>query len=214
MLGIVLDVSQLWRAKIVLVKNGQSFKTTRLPCTTCCRSCTRQNHGPKLSMQSRRMLSAKLFRSGREYWGGAFHTCPRLTLAFRFFKVPELSSWSSDSGRIIVMGDAAHAMPPTGGQGAAMAFEDALTLADALSVIQTQEMAPEGTIKNWQSTRQARVKKILAFTSKGGDMRKHSPSTAQQIVKEWLMRGYFFWVGEDAGLSWIYDFDTRKQGGD
>ncbi|KIW67550.1 hypothetical protein PV04_06794 [Phialophora macrospora] len=133
-----------------------------------------------------------------------------------YYKVPKLSSWSSESGRIIVVGDAAHAMPPTGGQGAAMAFEDALTLADTLSALKRKEndaeSAPRDALKQWQSMRQERIQKILAFTSKGGDMRKHSVSTVQQLVKEWLMWVYFLWVGEEGGLSWIYKYDTTQAG--
>ena len=58
--------------------------------------------------------------------------------------------------------------------------------------------------------RQERVQKILAFTSKGGDMRKHSVGTLQQLFKEWAMWAYFLWVGESGGLSWIYEYDTAS----
>jgi 2-polyprenyl-6-methoxyphenol hydroxylase-like FAD-dependent oxidoreductase len=43
-----------------------------------------------------------------------------------FFSVPHLSSWTSSHKRVILIGDAAQAIPPTGGQGAAIAFEDAV----------------------------------------------------------------------------------------
>ncbi len=111
-----------------------------------------------------------------------------------------------------MIGDAAHAMPPTGGQGAAMAFEDALTLADTLASLATTESASQNRLEQWQQIRQTRVKKILEFTSKGGDMRKHTVGTFQQMIKEWAMWAYFLWVGQDAGLSWIYEYDTAKAG--
>jgi len=150
-----------------------------------------------------------------EAWPEVVHAASKnidketLTL-WPYYKVPELSSWSSKSGRVVVIGDAAHAMPPTGGQGAAMAFEDAISLADTLASVATKESAPQNQLEQWQATRQARVKKILAFTSKGGDMRKASVGTFQQIFKEWAMWAYFLWVGEDAGLSWIYEYDAAK----
>ncbi|KAH0845077.1 hypothetical protein AYO21_01662 [Fonsecaea monophora] len=132
-----------------------------------------------------------------------------------YYKLPELTSWTSTSGRVIIIGDAAHAMPPTGGQGAAMAFEDALTLADTLSLLNKSEPRDQGNhhldlLREWQTARRARVKKILAFTSRGGDMRKSSTSTFRQLLKEWVMWAYFLFVGKDAGLSWIYEFDTQK----
>lgn len=113
---------------------------------------------------------------------------------------------------MIVIGDAAHAMPPTGGQGAAMAFEDALTLADALSRLADKDSPTNDEIRQWQTVRQQRVKEILKFTSRGGDMRKASVSTFAQIVKEWIMWAYFLWKGPDAGISWIYNYDTTKIG--
>ncbi len=42
------------------------------------------------------------------------------------------SGWSSSSGRLVLMGDAAHATTPNLGQGGAQAIEDALVLADCL----------------------------------------------------------------------------------
>jgi 2-polyprenyl-6-methoxyphenol hydroxylase-like FAD-dependent oxidoreductase len=103
-------------------------------------------------------------------------------------------------------------MPPTGGQGASQAFEDALTLADVLNVLNSKESTPKEIVSRWQVVRQERVKKILAFTKSGGDMRKSSVSTFQQIVKEWMMWAYMLWIGPSAGLGWIYEYDTAKPG--
>ena len=126
-----------------------------------------------------------------------------------YYRVPKLNSWTSESGRVVVIGDAAHAMPPTGGQGAAMAFEDAITLADTLTRMDSKPSDLQRLLNSWQTVRQNRIEKILAFTARSGDSRKASPSTLQQIFKEWAMWAYFLWKGEDSGLSWIYDYDTK-----
>ncbi|KAK5055429.1 hypothetical protein LTR84_013179 [Exophiala bonariae] len=145
-----------------------------------------------------------------------------------YYSVPKLESWSSASGHVVVIGDAAHAMPPHGGQGSAMAFEDALTLADTLSrIMDDRTTTKDGAsasesefesdldlphaLRPWQTARQARIEKILAFTARSGDTRKASASTLRQIFKEWAMWAYFLWVGEDAGLSWIYHYDTNAE---
>jgi len=150
-----------------------------------------------------------------EKWPDVVHAASRnvdkdtLTL-WPYYKVPELSSWMSSSGRVIVVGDAAHAMPPTGGVGAAMAFEDACSLADVLGSVSRNEANIIDHLTKWQTIRQQRVKQALAFTSKGGDMRKSSVSTFWQLFKEWTMWFYFRWVGPKAGLSWIYEYDTKN----
>ena len=46
--------------------------------------------------------------------------------------IPPLPSWSGAGGRVVLLGDAAHAMHPSLGQGARTAFEDADTLARCL----------------------------------------------------------------------------------
>ncbi|KPI34753.1 6-hydroxynicotinate 3-monooxygenase [Cyphellophora attinorum] len=56
-----------------------------------------------------------------------------LDLAFdcvewRIAEVPELPTWSTPGGRIVLIGDAAHAIAPFAGQGACMALEDATVL--------------------------------------------------------------------------------------
>lgn len=47
-------------------------------------------------------------------------------------EVPKLPRWTSQSARVVLMGDAAHATFPFLGQGAAMATEDAVVLAECL----------------------------------------------------------------------------------
>lgn len=51
------------------------------------------------------------------------------------FDVPPLAQWSR--GKIVLLGDACHAMSPAGGQGASMALEDGVVLAKALRSLPT-----------------------------------------------------------------------------
>jgi len=63
------------------------------------------------------------------------------------FKVPSVSSfpWSSASGRVILLGDAAHATAPNVAQGAGLSIEDAVELAAELArVAPTCKSWPEG----------------------------------------------------------------------
>jgi 2-polyprenyl-6-methoxyphenol hydroxylase-like FAD-dependent oxidoreductase len=127
-----------------------------------------------------------------------------LTRRGSYFKVPVLGSYLSRLGRVILIGDAAHAMPPTGGQGAAMAFEDAMTLAYILGRSSLVEF-PKSLLLKWEAHRMERIAKILDFTTKGGDIRKPVRSSWERILKEWLMWIYLSWLGPQ-GIKWIYDY--------
>lgn len=117
------------------------------------------------------------------------------------FHAPALETWMTSSSRVILMGDAAHAMPPTGGQGAAQAFEDAASLACVFA--QSADGDAFGrNVKSWQEVRLERCRKIKAFTAKGGEMRRSTPSAFQQIVKEWAM--WLWMLCNDGGFSWVY----------
>jgi 2-polyprenyl-6-methoxyphenol hydroxylase-like FAD-dependent oxidoreductase len=43
--------------------------------------------------------------------------------------ITKLASWTSSKGRVVILGDAAHAIPPTAGQGVNQTFEDVCTFA-------------------------------------------------------------------------------------
>lgn len=64
--------------------------------------------------------------------------------------------WTRAEG-VALIGDAAHAMTPFAAQGAAMAIEDAVTLAQAVS-----SAGPDlaGALSSWEATRKARVRKV------------------------------------------------------
>ena len=42
--------------------------------------------------------------------------------------------WTSDTGRIVALGDAAHSFLPTSGNGAVQALEDAISLGECLRI--------------------------------------------------------------------------------
>ncbi|PMD45776.1 FAD/NAD(P)-binding domain-containing protein [Hyaloscypha variabilis F] len=100
-----------------------------------------------------------------------------------FFEVPPLERWSSPIGRVIVLGDAAHAMSPQGGQGAAMAFEDAETLAFTIARPNFNSNRPK-YLRAWEQHRKQRVAEVKAYTDRNGKLRTPSNNYVMQLVKD------------------------------
>ncbi|HET6532585.1 MAG TPA: FAD-dependent monooxygenase [Actinoplanes sp.] len=72
------------------------------------------------------------------------------------FDLPRVPVWRT--ARAVLIGDAAHAVAPSSGQGASMAIEDAVTLGRCL----TGADVP-AALADYESRRRARVEKVVAF---------------------------------------------------
>lgn len=79
-----------------------------------------------------------------------------------FFVVPRLDRWASPTRRVIILGDAAHAIPPSAGQGINQAFEDVYMLALLLGRV-GMGGSLQGALSFWQTYRQSRIDKVLAL---------------------------------------------------
>jgi 2-polyprenyl-6-methoxyphenol hydroxylase-like FAD-dependent oxidoreductase len=77
-----------------------------------------------------------------------------------------LNSWSC--GRVLLVGDAAHAMSPNMAEGAAMAVEDALVLVDSLCEGHSIETA----LSAFEARRIPRVHRVLAMTHRRDGIRQ------------------------------------------
>ncbi|WP_269051511.1 FAD-dependent monooxygenase [Sporosarcina sp. G11-34] len=67
-------------------------------------------------------------------------------------------------GRVVLLGDAAHATTPNMGQGAGQAIEDALVLGNAIGNMETIEHA----LKHYEEQRVARTKKVISLSRQIG----------------------------------------------
>ena len=84
--------------------------------------------------------------------------------------MPNLRRWTSDKGRIILLGDSAHAMLPGGAQGVSQIIEDIAVLSYLLSKMRDQrarakyvhDILPLIT-KTWQDVRKARFDRVKQY---------------------------------------------------
>lgn len=113
----------------------------------------------------------------------------------------------------MLIGDAAHAIPPSGGQGAASAFEDAETLAYVLGRLNLPDSTASGlsvNLRQWETHRMQRISHILDYTIRAGNIRKRS-SGMMQVFKEWTIWAMFkFYEYHGGGPSWIYNYNAES----
>lgn len=86
----------------------------------------------------------------------------RLDRAYPIYDVPRLKSWAR--GRVVLMGDAAHAFGPHAGQGASLAIEDGIVLAHCLTTFAGHTEA----FRRFHLLRSRRVDKVAAITAQTG----------------------------------------------
>ena len=124
-----------------------------------------------------------------------------------FHAVPEMASWSSKTGRVILVGDAAHAVPPTSGQGVNQACEDAASLAILLSTSTIFSSARDAKaltaarLDIWRQYRQSRLQGILKLTEELNELRM--PAGERSESKMWK-------EGGTEALQWLYCHDVEQ----
>ncbi|MFZ9905797.1 MAG: FAD-dependent monooxygenase [Steroidobacteraceae bacterium] len=119
-------------------------------------------------------------------------TSPDRLYKWGLFDRDPLPSWTR--GRVTLLGDAAHAMPPFTGQGAVMALEDAAVLGRAAQ----SGGSPEIFLKRYQDVRISRVTSALAMSRARADL-YFGDEPAEQVKA--LTAGM-------AELRTLYDYDA------
>ncbi|OHE93253.1 kynurenine 3-monooxygenase [Colletotrichum orchidophilum] len=157
-------------------------------------------------MTDKEALKARL-RRNEEAWPGLVRSAlegirDETMNVWPFFMLPALERWASRGGvgRVLVLGDAAHAIPPTTGQGASMALEDAAALALVLKRMKESEgrISWANGVGFWQGIRRERLGKLVGLTKMLNNKRLPSEEMAKLPREE-------IWFEEGEGqMRWLY----------
>lgn len=134
------------------------------------------------------MISSNTLKTVNERWG----------MVYRMV----LGRWSK--GRVVLMGDAAHALVPHHGQGANQSIEDAVVLADCIAAAGSQSIAE--TFERYERLRRGRARKVVYASVTTGDMLHLPPGENRDRRDERL-------ASHDAmlhHLGWIHGFDASN----
>jgi 2-polyprenyl-6-methoxyphenol hydroxylase-like FAD-dependent oxidoreductase len=122
-------------------------------------------------------------------------------IQLNIFDIPSLPTWHA--GRVLMIGDAAHAVSPNAGQGASLALEDALYLAMLL-----RDAGPaldaESVFAAFEAARKPRVERIVAEGRRRG-LDKQLVGPVQAKVRELMLRVMLNLFGRNAD-DWIYRY--------
>jgi 2-polyprenyl-6-methoxyphenol hydroxylase-like FAD-dependent oxidoreductase len=110
-------------------------------------------------------------------------------------------------GPMVIVGDAAHAPSPTSGQGASMAAEDGVVLAQCLRDLPS---VPEA-LAAYERRRRARVERIVAQGARTSSAK--TPGRIGRVVRDLALPLVFKLLVTDRSMAWIYghhiDWDAR-----
>lgn len=123
------------------------------------------------------------------------------TFEWGLFDHAPLPRWSH--GRVVLAGDAAHPTTPFMAQGAAMALEDAVTLARAL-----KRAPPEKALPAWEAARKPRCTRLQAAARRNG-WRFHSRSAPERWAKAGALAAFGLLAPSRARAltDWVYAYD-------
>lgn len=132
-------------------------------------------------------------------------------------EVPRLPRWRSKSGKVVLIGDAAHGMLQFLAQGAAMATEDAGALAECVrSLGSGGDVA--GAMYQYERSRKWRCEKVQAQARRNGEF-IHMPDGEEQEHRDRKLAGKALATDQEVDCgplldpsftSWLYGYDTTE----
>ena len=105
---------------------------------------------------------------------------------WKLASVPPLPTWLGDSGRVMIIGDAAYGMLPYMAHGAAIAVEDGAALAEAVSRAESAPDLPK-LLRTFESVRKPRCEDILANCCTNAEV-FHLPDGPAQEKRDLAMK--------------------------
>ncbi|MFN3324940.1 MAG: FAD-dependent oxidoreductase [Bryobacteraceae bacterium] len=118
---------------------------------------------------------------------------------YPIYDMPSLPRWHS--GRAGLLGDAAHAVSPSSGQGASLAMEDALMIAKCLRDIED----PQAALARYEQLRRDRAEKIVKTGRRRGSY-KALESRMAVFLRDLFMPLALRFFADEKAMSWIYDY--------
>jgi 2-polyprenyl-6-methoxyphenol hydroxylase-like FAD-dependent oxidoreductase len=109
--------------------------------------------------------------------------------------IPTVPTWST--GRMVLVGDAAHATSPSSGQGASLAIESAVQLARCL-----RDLPHEQAFAAFEGLRRARVEKIIAMAARTNSDKAAGP--VARVLRDLLLPVAMKLLAKPEKMAWQF----------
>jgi 2-polyprenyl-6-methoxyphenol hydroxylase-like FAD-dependent oxidoreductase len=120
-----------------------------------------------------------------------------MVLGTNQYDMPKVPTWSR--GPMVIIGDAAHAASPSSGQGASMAIEDALVLAQCLRDVPDTARA----LAAFEQIRRPRVERVVAFGARSSSHK--APGPLGRVVRD-LALPMILKIFARTSQDWLYGY--------
>jgi 2-polyprenyl-6-methoxyphenol hydroxylase-like FAD-dependent oxidoreductase len=114
------------------------------------------------------------------------------------YDFPRVPTWHND--RMVIIGDAAHATSPSSGQGASMAIEDAVALAQCLR----DNADPGRAFTVFETLRRERVERVVAQGKRNGSGKAAGPLAAR--IRDAMMPFILRRFATAEAQAWMHDY--------
>jgi FAD-dependent urate hydroxylase len=122
---------------------------------------------------------------------------PQIMTTSPVHTIPHLPTWHS--GRMIVIGDAAHAPSPTSGQGASLSIEDAIVLAKCLRDLPD----PHAAFTRYEALRRSRVERIIKAAARINSNKAAGP--AARVLRDAMLPLILRMTANSKQFRQVYD---------
>ena len=158
---------------------------------------------------------SQYFRNRYEEWGStaksiidAVTSDPDTLYMWPFMRMARLERWYSKTGRVVIMGDAAHALPPSSGQGINQTLEDVYTFTELLKAPQSKNWKEK--LEFWQQMRQERIDAVFDWATNATNVQRLPQADRDKLVREGKAKDANATEGFD-DMRWLYrpEIDNR-----
>lgn len=118
--------------------------------------------------------------------------------AYPIYDMPTVPTWHQ--GRIVLLGDAAHATSPSSGQGASLAIEDAVVLAKCLRDLPDTKQA----FATYERLRRGRVEQVVKYSARISQTKSAGPIA--RWFRDLIMPFALKYFASPSAHAWLYGY--------